>query len=92
MRISFEEIGMSEIEEFHKTLIDEIDNLKSDKFVLDFEDVDKICLSGVQVLISFAKHCKESNIELDSINIHSNQLVDAFNTYGLNQILGIEND
>ena len=94
MKVAFKEIGMSEVEQFQKALLDEIEELGSDQFIfiLDFEDVEKICLSGIQILIALSNYCKEKEITLVSQNIQSDQLSDTFKIYNLNKTLGINND
>lgn len=89
MKIAFNEIGMIEIEQFHKQLLKSVENKEIAQLELDFIDVAKLGLCGVQVLISLKKYCDEFNIELKSVNTNASQLKASIETYKLEKILGI---
>lgn len=90
MKIPFHEIGMIELEQFHKMLLESVENKDVESLVLDFSDVSKMGLCSVQVLISLKKYCDEFNIELKLENMGSSQLKNSIQTYKLDEILGIK--
>jgi len=90
VKIEFNEIGMLEIETFYNQLVEDISSYTDDVYTLDFLEVEMITLPAIQVLLSFKKHCNKKNIELESINIHSDHILQAIETYNLKKTLGVK--
>ncbi|XPV69911.1 MAG: STAS domain-containing protein [Halarcobacter sp.] len=89
MKIEFDELTISEAEAFYKLLTENIDNLENNELTLDFNDVEKIDLSCVQVLFSLKKFCTNTNINLSFTNLQSKQLQKTIKTYNLEKLLGL---
>lgn len=62
--------------------------MKEDKIVVDFENISKIDMSAIQLLISLKKTCMEQNKSLQLINMNTD-IVNAFNISGTSYILGV---
>ena len=89
MKIQLQEINMYEIESLHKKILNEIKNVKS-SFTLNFANVEKIDLCGIQLVISLKKYCEEKNITLKITNINSPQIKNLLERFSLENTLGLE--
>lgn len=90
MKIKFEELTISEVEAFYNTLVEEIKKIDHNELILDFSEVEKIDLSGVQVLLALKKYT--NNLKIKFTNIESNQLQQAIKRYNLKELLGMDHD
>lgn len=88
MNISFHELSIYEIEQFQKDILQELQST-TQLFTLDFENVEKIDLSSIQLLLSVKKYCDEKNIKFDIVNLHSKHIKQTFNIFNLNSNLGV---
>ena len=88
MKIEFEELTIVKINDFYNLISDELKDLENETLVLDFENVEKIDLSNIQLLISLKKYCLNKNIHLQLQNIISQQIKQSFEIYNLNEHLG----
>ncbi len=89
MKITFDELNIARTENFHDSILETLKDNKGDTFTLDFESVEKIDLSNIQLLISLKKYCNANNIELKLENLNSEQIKQSINIYNLNEQLGI---
>ena len=90
MKLEFTEISMPEIEDFYKSILDDISSFKGDTYTLDFDGVETLSLPAIQVLISLKKYCEEKDIELECINIKSSNIIETLEIYNLKNRLGIQ--
>lgn len=58
MKISFSELNMYEVENFHKKVLKDLEKANS-SFTLNFSDVQKIDLNNIQLILSIKKYCDE---------------------------------
>ena len=90
MELPFNKLGINEIENFHKLLLNEINSIKEDEILeLDFKTIENIDLCAIQLLISLKKTCKELNIKVNCINIDSRQLKLNIKMFKIEELLGI---
>lgn len=89
MKIEFEEITISEVEQFHKQVMTYIKNFKDETLILDLEDLDKVDLCGMQVFLALEKYCNNLGINLEFKNIGSNSLEQSIKTYNLEKLFGM---
>ena len=87
-KITYNELNIYEIENFHRDILNSLEAY-GDIFELDFEDVSKIDLNSVQLLISLKKYCDEQNIKLKLINISTKQIKQILKMYNLTDYLGV---
>ncbi len=89
MKITFDELNIARTENFHDSILEKLKDNKGDTFTLDFESVEKIDLSNIQLLISLKKYCNANNIELKLDNLNSEQIKQSIKIYNLDEQLGI---
>lgn len=89
MKISFTELNMYEVENFHKKVLKDLEKVKS-SFTLNFTDVTKIDLNNIQLLLSIKKYCDEKNIDLKITNVNSKQLKQTFKLFEIEKLIGVE--
>ena len=89
MKISFTELNMYEVENFHKKVLKDLEKANR-SFTLNFADVKKVDLNNIQLLISLKKYCDEKKIDLKVINIESKQIKQMFKMFNINQLIGIQ--
>jgi len=90
MKIEFDELNIYEIEKFHKYLEENYKNSQNE-FELDFENVEKIDFTAIQLLISLTKTAKKDNKQLKLININDS-ILEKLKECKIDSILGINND
>lgn len=69
--IEYEKLTIYEVEKLHKDLVQWCDQNNTDKLILDFTNVHKIDLAGIQLLLSAKKSCEELQKSLILINVKS---------------------
>ena len=89
MKIQNSELNIYEIESFHQKILKEIQTAKR-SFTLNFDNVEKIDLSNIQLIISVKKYCDENNIKLNISNIKTKQIKNMFKMFDLHKLLGVE--
>lgn len=89
MKISFTELNMYEVENFHKKVLKDLEKAKS-TFTLNFTDVTKIDLNNIQLLLSIKKYCDEKNIDLKITNLNSKQLKQTFKLFEIEKLIGVD--
>jgi anti-anti-sigma regulatory factor len=62
--------------------------LAEEKVVLDFENVTKVDMSAIQMLISLSLSAKELGLEFEIININD-EIISMINISGADTILGV---
>jgi len=90
MKIEFDELNIYEIEKFHNSLKENYKNSQNE-FELDFEDVEKIDFTAIQLFISLSKTAKKENKKLKFKNIN-NSILEKLKECKIDSILGINND
>ena len=88
MKIALKEINIYEIEKLYKKILKDVSSVKS-SYTLNFENVEKIDLSGIQLILSLKKYCDKNSISLKLININSVQIKEIFEQFSLNKSLGL---
>jgi len=88
MKISYNELTIYEIENLHKKIVKEIAKAKT-SFTLNFENVEKIDLSTLQLLLSLKKECESKKIKLKLINTDARQIKKMIKMYNLYEQLGL---
>jgi len=88
MKIETQELNIYEIEKFYETLKEEI---KKDKIVVDFENVNKIDYIAIQLLVSLKKTTKKENKQLEFININD-EVMQKLSKCKFDAILGLKNE
>ena len=89
MKISFKELSIYEVEEFHKEILKALE-LSGEILELDFENIVKIDLCNIQLLISVKKYCDKQSMKLIILNINSKKVKQIFKMFNLYQIMGIK--
>lgn len=62
--------------------------LESEHIKIDFENVTKIDMSTIQLLLSLKKTCEKQNKSFEIINVKE-EILDSFEITGTAQILGV---
>ena len=88
MKISFTELNIYSVENFHNKILKELGSANS-SFTLNFANVEKIDLNSIQIILSLKKHCDVNNINLKITNIEAKSVKQTFKMYNLNSILGV---
>lgn len=88
MKIETQELNIYEIEKFYETLKEEI---KKDKIVVDFENVNKIDYIAIQLLVSLKKTTTKENKQLEFININD-EVMQKLSKCKFDAILGLKNE
>ena len=90
MTLGFDELNIYEIENFKQEILNDLEENESPgKFELDFEFVEKIDLSSIQLILSLKKYCDTNNIDLTITNIKARQVKQSFKMYNLKTSLGV---
>lgn len=89
MKITFDELNIAHTENFHSLLLENLKEEAKETFSLNFENVEKIDLSNIQLIVSLKKYCDNNNIQLKLENINSEQIKQSIKIYNLNDKLGI---
>ena len=89
MKISLTELSITEIETFYKMILDHLNHLDGSILTLDFESVESVDLSVIQLLLSLKKYCDGVDITMNCINIQSEQFKQSITTYNLVEKLGV---
>lgn len=87
MKIEIEELNIKNIEDFHKQIVDELKS--SNSIELDFEDVKKIDLATLQLIVSTKKHCEASKIDYKLINLNTKSVKQTISLLNLKESLGV---
>jgi len=88
MKISFKEISIYNIESLQQDILSELKTAKT-SFLLDFEEVSRMDLNSIQLLISLKKYCQNNDLSLELKHINARQIKQMFRTLNLNDFLGI---
>jgi len=91
MKISYNELTVYEIEILHKKILKEVTKAKT-SFTLNFENVEKIDLSTLQLLLSLKKECEAQNIKLKLVNLEARQIKKMLKMFNVTEKLGLSND
>lgn len=88
MKFENSTLTIYEVEEMREVFLTHLRSNPNQDLVLDFENVSKIDMSMLQLLISLQKTLLRSgaNLELKNIN---NDIINAFNLSGISQVLGV---
>jgi len=85
MKLSNNSFTIYEVEDIKK---DFLELLNDEKIVVDFENISKIDMSAIQLLISLKKSCDALNKEFEVVNIKE-EIIDSFEITGTAQVLGV---
>ena len=85
MKLSNNNFTIYETEEIKK---DFIELLNEEAVVLDFDNVSKIDMSAIQLLISLKKNCDDLNKTFEIVNIKE-EILNSFEITGTAYILGV---
>lgn len=85
MKLSNNNFTIYETEEIKK---DFIELLKEETIILDFENISKIDMSAIQLLISLKKNCDDLNKTFEIVNIKE-EILNSFEITGTAYILGV---
>ena len=90
MKISFNELSIYEVENFKQEILNALEeNEDKNIFELDFEFVESIDLSSIQILLSLKKYCDKEKLKLQLININAKAIKQKFKLLNLNEVLGV---
>jgi len=90
MTLGFDELNIYEISNFKQEILNALEeNESKDKFELDFEFVESIDLSSIQLLLSLKKYCDEKKLKLQLININAKSIRQKLKLFNLNETLGV---
>ena len=85
MKLSNNSFTIYEVEDTKK---DFLELLNEEKIVVDFENISKIDMSAIQLLISLKKSCDALNKEFELVNIKE-EIINSFEITGTAQVLGV---
>lgn len=88
LKLDYDKLTIYEVESFHKELLEVFQNIKK-KLTLDFENISKIDMPAIQLLIATKKACEEKSIKFKLINLSEN-LIGSFKTSACDTILGVD--
>ena len=86
MLIESDKLTISKIRDIYKEIKEEFH--LSENLIIDFKNVDEIDLSGLQLLISLKKSCKQKNKKLELLNI-KDELLYSFELSGTDTVLEV---
>ncbi len=90
MTLGFDELNIYEISNFKQEILNALEeNESKDKFELDFEFVESIDLSSIQLLLSLKKYCDDKKLKLQLININAKSIRQKLKLFNLNETLGV---
>lgn len=89
MKISFNELTIEKIDDLHAELLEELEKIEDNTIILDFEDIKKMDLSAIQLLLSLQKYCVTSKIALKIENLNSKSIKQTLSMLNLNKVLGV---
>jgi len=90
MTLGFDELNIYEISNFKQEILNALEeNESKDKFELDFEFVESIDLSSIQLLLSLKKYCDEKKLKLQLVNIKAKSIRQKLKLFNLNETLGV---
>lgn len=89
MKISFNELTIEKIDDLHAELLEELEKVEDNTITLDFEDIKKMDLSAIQLLLSLQKYCVTSKIALKIENLNSKSIKQTLSMLNLNKVLGV---
>lgn len=90
MTLGFDELNIYEISNFKQEILNALEeNESKDKFELDFEFVESIDLSSIQLLLSLKKYCDDKKLKLHLININAKSIRQKLKLFNLNETLGV---
>ena len=90
MTLGFDELNIYEISNFKQEILNALEeNESKDKFELDFEFVESIDLSSIQLLLSLKKYCNNKKLQLQLININAKSIRQKLKLFNLNETLGV---
>ena len=85
MKLSNNNFTIYETEEIKK---DFIELLNEETVILDFDNISKIDMSAIQLLISLKKNCDDLNKTFEIVNIKE-EILNSFEITGTAYILGV---
>ena len=86
MKLQNNNFTIYEVEQLKEDFINEINN--ENEVVVDFENITKIDMSAIQLLLSLKKSCDEKNKGFEIKNIKE-EVLDSFEITGTAYILGV---
>ncbi|MEA1891428.1 MAG: STAS domain-containing protein [Campylobacterota bacterium] len=89
LKLKYDKLTIYEVEELHETILESY--TKDSDFALDLQDVQKIDMTVIQLLLCTQKSCKDKNINFSLHNL-SDELVKILKISGCDLILGVAND
>ncbi|MCD4668134.1 MAG: STAS domain-containing protein [Sulfurimonas sp.] len=89
-KLEYDKLTIYEVEELYTILLDLAQN-KNDKLELDLQQVQKIDMTVIQLLISLQKTCEVDAIDFSLHNL-SSEVVDTLHLCGCDTLLGVAND
>ena len=88
MKILHDELTVYEIAKLHLKIVKELTKAKN-SFTLNFENVEKIDLSTLQLLLSLKKECESKNIQLKLTHLEARQIKQMIKMFNLKEQLGL---
>jgi len=88
--IEYDKLTIYEVEDLHKKFLKYIKKAEGD-LTLDLGLIQKIDMSGIQLLLSTNKTCKEKSINFNLANV-SDSIKETIKLSGCDSALGVTND
>ena len=88
MKIDKDELTIYEVESFYKELLDEFDK---GNVSIDISSLNKIDMSGIQLLLSVKKSCQESGKTFEIIGANS-EVSNTIKKSGSQSLFGVTNE
>jgi anti-anti-sigma factor len=85
MKLESSSLSIYEVEELKAAFVD---LLKEDNVLLDLQNVSKVDMCALQLLISLKRSAQDQGKELEIIHVHE-EVSDACNLAGISHILGV---
>ena len=88
-KLEYNKLTIYEVEELHKILLENY--LKNSELALDMQEVQKIDMTAIQLLLSTQKSCKDKDIAFSLHNL-SDEIIKTIEISGCVEILELAND
>jgi len=90
MKLEYDKLTIYEVEDLHKKLIEYFSKSATD-LTLDLDFIQKLDMTGIQLLLSTQRTCKQKLIPFSLINL-SDEIKQTLKLAGCDTILGVSND
>jgi anti-anti-sigma factor len=87
-KLPYDKLTIYEVEELYDLLLDSLKKCDS-KLEFDFEGIEKIDMSVIQLLFSFQETCKKEAVDL-SLKNFSPELIETLKACGFESVLEVE--